>query len=109
MFILLHELEHSALTKHGGNFSNSVYGEERDNEGLSVHMPFRTKFLKAQRHYDLAKAYLFHSYVLLSKDRTDLEKVMMFMDRAVDNERIAREEIDDLLHDVCIFHILLMC
>ncbi|KAA6398716.1 MAG: hypothetical protein EZS28_005754, partial [Streblomastix strix] len=57
----------------------------------------RLKLAKAQRGHELACAYLQQAYLMLTKETVDLDRVMQFLDKAIEHESEAHEIFDELL------------
>ncbi|KAA6390074.1 MAG: hypothetical protein EZS28_014398 [Streblomastix strix] len=74
---------------------------ERENSqkggSSSVGVAFRLRFDQGTKAHDLSKAYLTQAYSLLTRDNLDLERIMLFLDKAIIQERESRKVLEDLM------------
>ncbi|KAA6382622.1 MAG: hypothetical protein EZS28_021851, partial [Streblomastix strix] len=82
VYALTHDLERENSQKGGSS---------------SVGVAFRLRFDKGTKEHELSKAYLSQAYSLLTRDHLDLERIMMFLDKAITHERESRIILEDLM------------
>ncbi|KAA6374249.1 MAG: hypothetical protein EZS28_030224, partial [Streblomastix strix] len=85
IYCLLRDLESSS--------SKSGSGGQANQQGVA----FRSKLARAQRTYELSRAYLTQGYLFLSKENLDMDRIMNFLDKAIDNEYEAHNLFDELM------------
>lgn len=84
IYSLLHDIERKHSSKSGSG---------RDTLGVT----FRIQFAKGTKAHETAKAYLQQAYLLLSKENMDLEKIMLFLEKAIVNEEEAHKTFQEML------------
>ncbi|KAK2944580.1 hypothetical protein BLNAU_20487 [Blattamonas nauphoetae] len=82
VFALMRDMERKTSTQGGQN-----------SQGVS----FKLNFAKATKAHDMSRAYLQQAYLLLSKENMDLERIMLFLDKAIGFEKESREIYQQLL------------
>ncbi|KAH7819913.1 uncharacterized protein MONOS_15734 [Monocercomonoides exilis] len=85
IFALLHDMERKSSKNMSSGGANSLSAT------------FRLDFEKAQKAHAVSRAYLQQAYLMLAKQHLDLERIMIFMDKAIENEEESREILSKLL------------
>ncbi|KAK2946379.1 hypothetical protein BLNAU_18740 [Blattamonas nauphoetae] len=65
----------------------------QNSQGVS----FKLIFAKATKAHDMSRTYLQQAYLLLSKENMDLDRIMLFLDKAIGFERDSRDVYQLLL------------
>ncbi|KAK2949850.1 hypothetical protein BLNAU_15245 [Blattamonas nauphoetae] len=65
----------------------------QNSQGVS----FKLNVAKATKAHDMSRAYLQQAYLLLSKENMDLDRIMLFLDKAIGFEKEAHEIYQSLL------------
>ncbi|KAA6370157.1 MAG: hypothetical protein EZS28_034316, partial [Streblomastix strix] len=82
VYALTHDLERENSQKGGSS---------------SIGVAFRLRFDKGTKEHELSKAYLSQAYALLTREHLDLERIMMFLDKAIQHEREGRLILEELM------------
>ncbi|KAK2943285.1 hypothetical protein BLNAU_21809 [Blattamonas nauphoetae] len=82
VFALMRDMERKTSAQGGQN-----------SQGVS----FKLNFAKATKAHDMSRAYLQQAYLLLSKENMDLDRIMLFLDKAIGFERDSRDVYQLLL------------
>ncbi|KAA6385156.1 MAG: hypothetical protein EZS28_019315 [Streblomastix strix] len=91
VYALLHEIE----VKDGSNNQQGV--QIQNKEGGQDGVTYSLRFNEATRYYSYSKAYLTQAFIMLARDNPDLNKIMMYIDYAIVNEKLSKEIFEDLL------------
>ncbi|KAK2953394.1 hypothetical protein BLNAU_11680 [Blattamonas nauphoetae] len=82
VFALMRDMERKTSAQGGQN-----------SQGVS----FKLIFAKATKAHDMSRTYLQQAYLLLSKENMDLDRIMLFLDKAIGFERDSRDVYQLLL------------
>lgn len=77
IYALLHDMERKTAR------SQSTPG------GVSLGVQFKLQFAKGTKAHEMSRAYLSQAYLMLSKENLDLEKIQLFLEKAIKYEQEA--------------------